>query len=383
MELMICYSSTCRIALQAKSTDPLTWHKLHSLLPKLHEHLSCQVCHKLVDRLNPYLDGYACTVCVNYQITETPSGTIIQCYKKLCAYIHSSPLYKVMSTRVEDQRLVEIITEVIGLPRSVNGYSGMGNGTVIKQEIKEEESEDDMTLMVHSTMTKQEIKEEDSEDDIMLMVNGTMTKQEIKEEDSEDDIKLMVNGTMNKQEIKEEDNKDDITLISSSDIQLPTENQTSGDYINYQLFDVQSQKPKIQNQSVFNNIPKKKRNDRRWGCRCGNATTTPGKLTCFGQRCPCYTEQKSCAQCKCRGCRNPRRNRSNNDDNLEIDQIRRKPVTLELVSSLKPSSHNNSNTAFSSYTMHDMLQFSSHSQNFDQGGTEDNLGHVNSIFHSP
>lgn len=41
------------------------------------------------------------------------------------------------------------------------------------------------------------------------------------------------------------------------------------------------------------------------GCRCGNATPTPGKLTCGGQRCPCYVEAKSCADCKCKGCRNP------------------------------------------------------------------------------
>jgi len=119
-----------------------------------------------------------------------------------------------MCTRVDDKRLVELVTEVIGLPRSVNGYSGM--------------------------------------------VNGTVTKQEINEEDNEDDITLMVNDTINKQEIKEENSKDDITLISSSDIQLSTENQTPEDYINYQIFDVQSQKHKIQNQSLINNIPKKK-----------------------------------------------------------------------------------------------------------------------------
>ncbi|XP_015364743.1 PREDICTED: E3 ubiquitin-protein ligase MSL2 [Diuraphis noxia] len=315
-QLMECYLSTSRIALQAKSIDPLTWQKLHTLLPILHEHLSCRVCHKLPDQLNPYLDGYACTVCVNNQISENMSSTILQCYKKLCAYIHSSPLYKVMCTRVEDKRLVELITEVIGVSRSVNGYSEM------------------------------------------------------------------VNGTVNKQDTKEEVSKDGIMLISSSDIQLPTENQTSEDFINLQIFDEKSQKHKIQNQSVFNNIPRKKKNERRWGCRCGNATTTPGKLTCFGQRCPCYTEQKSCDRCKCRGCRNPRQKRSNNDDNLEIDRVRRKPVTLELVSSLKPSHHKNKQS-FSSYTMHDMLTFSSHSNNYDQGETEDKLGHVNSIFHSP
>lgn len=79
------------------------------------------------------------------------------------------------------------------------------------------------------------------------------------------------------------------------------------------------------------------RNERRSGCRCGNATTTPGKLTCFGQRCPCYTEQKPCDGCKCKGCRNPRQKKSNNDNNLEGDQTRRKPKNLELVSSLQPS----------------------------------------------
>lgn len=46
---------------------------------------------------------------------------------------------------------------------------------------------------------------------------------------------------------------------------------------------------------------------KRKGCRCGNATPTPGKLTCCGQRCPCYVDAKSCVDCKCRGCRNPHR----------------------------------------------------------------------------
>jgi len=97
-----------------------------------------------------------------------------------------------MCTRVEDKRLVELINEVIGVSRSVNGYSGM------------------------------------------------------------------VNGTVNKQDTKEEDSTDNVMLISSSDIQLPTENQTSEDLINLQIFDEQPRKHRIQNQSVFNNIPKKK-----------------------------------------------------------------------------------------------------------------------------
>ena len=43
------------------------------------------------------------------------------------------------------------------------------------------------------------------------------------------------------------------------------------------------------------------------GCQCGNATPNPGKLTCCGQRCPCYSAHKGCTDCRCRGCRNPRK----------------------------------------------------------------------------
>ncbi|KAK7074532.1 Zinc ion binding [Halocaridina rubra] len=53
--------------------------------------------------------------------------------------------------------------------------------------------------------------------------------------------------------------------------------------------------------------PKPKPKPKRKGCRCGNATPSPGKLTCCGQRCPCYVEAKACIECRCRGCRNPHR----------------------------------------------------------------------------
>lgn len=58
-------------------------------------------------------------------------------------------------------------------------------------------------------------------------------------------------------------------------------------------------------QGVFKKPPARCTIKQRKGCRCGNATATPGKLTCCGQRCPCYVESKACIECKCRGCRNP------------------------------------------------------------------------------
>ncbi|XP_013098595.2 E3 ubiquitin-protein ligase msl-2 [Stomoxys calcitrans] len=67
--------------------------------------------------------------------------------------------------------------------------------------------------------------------------------------------------------------------------------------------------------------PLAKNNNKKRGCRCGNTTTTPGKLTCCGQRCPCYVDSKSCIGCKCRGCRNPHR----------ADGMKVRPVIPELA----------------------------------------------------
>ena len=52
------------------------------------------------------------------------------------------------------------------------------------------------------------------------------------------------------------------------------------------------------------NLPKVLLSSKK-GCRCGNASSTPGKLTCGGQRCPCYVGSRSCIECKCKGCKNP------------------------------------------------------------------------------
>lgn len=39
-------------------------------------------------------------------------------------------------------------------------------------------------------------------------------------------------------------------------------------------------------------------------CRCGSGKSGPGHLTCQGQRCNCYRNDKGCESCKCVGCKN-------------------------------------------------------------------------------
>ncbi|KAK7484428.1 hypothetical protein BaRGS_00024313 [Batillaria attramentaria] len=41
-------------------------------------------------------------------------------------------------------------------------------------------------------------------------------------------------------------------------------------------------------------------------CKCARLNA-PTRLTCFGQRCPCYSSCLPCIDCMCRGCRNPRK----------------------------------------------------------------------------
>ncbi|CAG5135260.1 unnamed protein product [Candidula unifasciata] len=39
-------------------------------------------------------------------------------------------------------------------------------------------------------------------------------------------------------------------------------------------------------------------------CRCARFKQ-PNQLTCFGQKCPCYSERRACVDCLCNGCKNP------------------------------------------------------------------------------
>ncbi|GFO49895.1 male-specific lethal 2-like protein [Plakobranchus ocellatus] len=41
-------------------------------------------------------------------------------------------------------------------------------------------------------------------------------------------------------------------------------------------------------------------------CKCARFKQ-PNQLTCFGQKCPCYSEKRACVNCLCNGCKNPLR----------------------------------------------------------------------------
>ncbi|GFS23353.1 male-specific lethal 2-like protein [Elysia marginata] len=48
----------------------------------------------------------------------------------------------------------------------------------------------------------------------------------------------------------------------------------------------------------------KPKTDNGVACRCARFKQ-PNQLTCFGQKCPCYSEKRACVECLCNGCKNP------------------------------------------------------------------------------
>ncbi|XP_050430638.1 uncharacterized protein LOC126839378 [Adelges cooleyi] len=271
MELIDSYVVASQIVLRADSSDPSSWQELHTLLPHLHDGLSCQTCKQLVNYPSSHPNGLLCSACTNVKNVKEDTWSILQYYKKLCSFIHKSPLFNVMLTRVEDKKIVELVTEAIHVPKPINGYNGFLN--ISRPNLDELERQ----------------------------------------------------------------NNDELHL--PSDFNISVDNKTSKGFFNI-LSDIQTPNDRKQAKPVLKIISKKKvykKAARHCGCRCGNATSSPGKLTCFGQRCPCYIKQKACDRCKCRGCRNPKSKPSNNGDIIEMEKIRRKPVTLELVSSLNTS----------------------------------------------
>lgn len=119
-----------------------------------------------------------------------------------------------------------------------------------------------------------------------------------------------------KQEPKESTQTHTYTVVKSEPLEQPSESDSSAP----------SDKPpatEMQTPSVSNALSSAaaKAKAKKAGCRCGNATLCPGKLTCCGQRCPCYVDSLPCIDCKCKvrhdkliyqrciiylqGCRNP------------------------------------------------------------------------------
>ncbi|KAK9302009.1 hypothetical protein QLX08_005850 [Tetragonisca angustula] len=300
------YVSTCRLVLQADADDPNSWTDLYRLVPYLRQSLSCTVCSNLLiephtptetncqhhvcrgcrggrKKLKP-----SCGWCKDYDkyIENVQLRILLQCYKKLCEYLTNTNIYRSLILSVSSNKtgnnasaigassLMELIQEGSGFKdefKSTAGLSKSAYSILPCIYTSTTSTQTQGNTIQNSEAVSQSISDSPA---IRTVSNGSSI------------YSVMYAGSGNKITIKRKAAAADDTEVGHQDMDGSPHSSVGGS-------------------SAFKKPRSNSARSKRKGCRCGNATAIPGKLTCCGQRCPCYVESKPCVECRCRGCRNP------------------------------------------------------------------------------
>ncbi|XP_015591105.1 E3 ubiquitin-protein ligase MSL2 isoform X2 [Cephus cinctus] len=303
------YVSTCRLVLQADAEDPNSWTDLYRLVPYLRQSLSCTVCSNLLiephtptetncqhhvcrgcrggrKKLKP-----SCGWCKDYEkyVENVQLRILLQCYKKLCEYLTSTAIYRSLVVSVASNSasngtstsgansLMELVQEGAGFKDEFKSNAGLSKSaySILPCVYTSTTSTQTQANSVQTTEpTPQNVPESPA---IRTVSNGSSI------------YSVMYAGSGNKITIKRK-----AAATTAEDTEMT-----------HQEADGTSQSSVGGSSGSFKKPRSSSTRSKRKGCRCGNATAIPGKLTCCGQRCPCYVESKPCIECRCRGCRNP------------------------------------------------------------------------------
>ncbi|CAG9855126.1 unnamed protein product [Phyllotreta striolata] len=288
------YVTTTQIIMKADPKNPNSWQDLYRLVPYLRNSLCCVVCSNLlVDPYTPTIaqcQHHVCRICKGGRKKIKPAcegckdcrdysenkrlRILLQCYKKMCISIIHSPLFNSISLQASEpgtgfergaSNLILLIKEGASFEDNYKSSGGLPKSTYSILPCI-------YTNSVNAQSTQQPQGSLNSEKNVLLN-NSRSSFYSVLYPGNGSKITL-------KRKFKEGGSNNTNNKVSVA-------NNRPKDFSEKALF----KKPCTVK-------PKK-------GCRCGNATATPGKLTCCGQRCPCYVDSKPCLECKCRGCRNP------------------------------------------------------------------------------
>lgn len=362
MNAISLYITTSRLVLENDSSDNnLT--DLYRLLPYLRQSLSCKSCGNLL--LVPYSSNtakcqhYACKVCIDERRTmksqcawcydkqnfveNRQMRILLQCYKSLCEHIIMTPLYQQIRNAYGNEKIAPVtiasIADLIeegakfeddfsstsGLSKSAysilpfvcntsNVSATQNNSTPKHIPIPPLQTTHQNIITAPSLYPSS--KSNDSDTGPTNHVSQKQSPQSNQITSCSPSVySVLYAGTGNKITIKRK--LDGNSIIPTSLVAAPTAIPATNNLINTSPVNfkmpmhttaMQTTPIQIHQQNIIKTKPigiQMQSANKRKGCRCGNATLTPGKLTCCGQRCPCYVESKSCIDCKCRGCRNP------------------------------------------------------------------------------
>ncbi|XP_037090394.1 E3 ubiquitin-protein ligase msl-2-like [Pollicipes pollicipes] len=344
----------CKLVVEASVEESTSWGDLYKLLPQLRQALACTVCGCIIEnpispsdsqcqhsvcfscnggkkRLKP-----SCSYCKDYSayISNQQLQLIVEAFRKTCQYLQQTEIYQKLnsfSLNGSKSSLVELIQE---------GANCQGPS---EWTVKEDEDSFEDVPVVKSEMVD---SEHSSNEGVMYHANihisspvnpPVITSQQI--------IPVSTSGVYSQPSHPSPEvhfsQQPAMSHMSSPLSQPPPPSSSApahhplysmffssdGDKAakmkvtpveaaNYHKYPAVTSfgqvGPEYTNSRVMQNgsITASRSGGRKKlqkGCRCGNATPTPGKLTCCGQRCPCYVESRACMDCKCRGCRNPHR----------------------------------------------------------------------------
>lgn len=318
-----------------------SWADLHRLVPYLRQSLSCTVCANLL--VEPYTprdsaatggcQHHVCRGCRGGRKRLKPSCSwckdydayaenvllriLLQCYKKLCAYITSTSIYR--SLLAGGSSLVELINEGAEFKDDYKSSPGLSRSAY------------SILPCVYSNTTQPQVApvlSSPSPPNVQCASPQPDTLQE-DEHTAPSPTSTVSNGSSlysvynigSKMTFKRKTINSEKEVVNSQ----ITENELSVREKPAKSLSLTFKKPhkgikSMRSLSLKSSLALTKQpgraatlggmnsmNLKRKGCRCGNATATPGKLTCCGQRCPCYVDSKACLDCRCKGCRNPHR----------------------------------------------------------------------------
>ncbi|KAI5635609.1 zinc RING finger of MSL2 domain-containing protein [Phthorimaea operculella] len=303
------YVSTCRLIILADAADRSSWIDLFRLVPYLRQSLSCTVCGNLLkEPYTPTSSGcqhHVCKKCKGGRKKLKPSCSwckdyenyaenlqlriLLQCYKKLCEYFMGTDVYRTLLEEdeisagvnggtVASSGLIDLVQEGAGFNDDYKSTAGLSKSAYSILPCVYTNSTSTQTQGASTSSTSgTETRSSTSKDspNSRSVSNGSPM------------YSVMYAGSGNKITIKRKAVDD-----SDSSQSEPPPRESKSNSLGFK-------KPSNRSRSSASS--------KRKGCRCGNATATPGKLTCCGQRCPCYVESKPCTECKCKGCRNPHR----------------------------------------------------------------------------
>lgn len=276
-----------------------------------------------------------CSWCKRYDgfVENKQLRIVILGFKRICHVIHSSPIMEVLranSLNGENDNLVRIIEDGVKFEDNISMSSPIPLPPVLTPSQPSKEKSTDLPKVelvqplpsTSEIVTGQEdnlsppILEKSQEIDKELEINVDVETHELSPTTSEELIDVC--------KLPSPSEQDNSSLKRKREPVLSFEAFQNTKLLEHRLLAVNCIGPKGGNLRISStpmvevSVKKSKHSNNPNEvkiCKCGRGGTN-SRLTCLGQRCPCYIKKLPCINCKCRGCRNPRKATSSNSELL-------------------------------------------------------------------